>query len=558
MKLVIQLFIFLCTSVFFGAHAQNLDDHISSLVDSLDGVQISPIAKTKCKGCAHVIKVSSQVEFDAINDRITQAIEDGWKSITIKLRNGVYHFHDNHIHRKNEHTDVKILIQGKHAVLTSDNNYVSHLDSARPWRETERADDLIEVIDKKNKLCFLPFANTFTNKEKSSLTKVRITSWFYANTYDVKSIDSRGIYFVAPNLEYIEKYGKKTYNVNYDYIYANAIPRFRLYDKAKERYCGASRFIDLQGSSYSQFIVKGICFDGNKGDASLIYIGKVNADKILIEDCLFSNIRNLVAEISNSDNVVINRNQIKGTELSAINFSKGCKNARITDNVFEQCGQEFRQTFCVNCNEAEYYIAHNIFRDFGYAAIGVGVWHGRDKTLASKGIIEHNEIYFTPEYFANAWKHMLMDSGAIYVWTQNDNVVIRYNYIHDYTGAGDNRGIFCDDGANNLKIYRNVVTNIPNSYCIDSRASKDQKEGFSNNANNFMAQNVMDGCVRFQGYDGENRHVVKGANYVIKGEKAIENKTENLEVNVEDVEVQGGQEVQKLKEFKKFKIKIKN
>jgi hypothetical protein len=80
-----------------------------------------------------------------------------------------------------------------------------------------------------------------------------------------------------------------------------------------------------------------------------------------------------------------------------------------------------------------------------------------------------------------------------------------------------------------------VVLNIPNSYCIDSRWSKDQHEGITNNANNFMAGNVVDGRVRFQGYEGEDRHCVKGTNYVVKGEKRIENKFENLEKAQADV-----------------------
>ena len=73
-----------------------------------------------------------------------------------------------------------------------------------------------------------------------------------------------------------------------------------------------------------------------------------------------------------------------------------------------------------------------------------------------------------------------------------------------------------------------------------------------------MAYNVVDGRVRFQGYGEEERHCVKGANYIVKAEKLVDNKIENLETNVEDVVVQSVQEVQKFKEFKNFKVKIKN
>jgi len=196
-----------------------------------------------------------------------------------------------------------------------------------------------------------------------------------------------------------------------------------------------------------------------------------------------------------------------------------------------------KQTFCVNCGEAEYYIAYNTFVDFGYAAIGVGVWHGHIKNNLSRGIIEYNEMYYSPSYLANKGKYTLMDSGAIYTWTQNDDVIIRYNYIHDYEGMGDNRGIFCDDGANNLKIYGNVILKTPNCYSIDSRMAKDKREGFTNNANNFMANNVVDNGVRFQGHADVQRHVVKGANLVVKsGSKdAIKDIFDNLEHIEEDM-----------------------
>jgi hypothetical protein len=82
------------------------------------------------------------------------------------------------------------------------------------------------------------------------------------------------------------------------------------------------------------------------------------------------------------------------------------------------------------------------------------------------------------------------------------------------------------------------VINTPNSFSIDSRKSKDKIEGFSNNAFNFMAYNVMDNGIRFQGYEGEERHCCKGTNYVLKGDKTKESKYEGLEDNQPDIEVE--------------------
>lgn len=488
-------------------------------------------------GCPHVIRVRNQQEFDEINDALSKAINAGIDNIRIKISRGTYYFHEDHINRIGDNTNATIQIVGNNAILTSDNNYLSTKLFMRPWNETEFANGLIRVLDYDKKMCFIPFRNNIKESEKEYITKVRVTKWYDANTYHVVNIDTSGIYFIAPDLKYVNSFGRKEYNINYDYLYHNDIPRFRLYDKKKESVCDASRFINLLSSSYKKLTISGLAFVGNKSGNALISMRNVNAGQIMIEDCEFSNIQGQVINISNTDNICFFDNKVSNTESTALSFSNGSKNVQVRKNTFENCGVEFCQSFCISCVEAEYYISDNVFRDFGYSAIGVGVWYGGNKTHPSKGIIEHNEIYYTESYMAKIWKHTLMDSGAVYVFTQNDDVIIRYNYIHDYAGAADNRGIFCDDGASNLKIYGNVICNITNSYCIDSRFSKDQNPSFNNNSHNFLAYNIIDGKVRFMGYRGEERHNIKGSNIVIgeHGEQGIMNEFEDLEIVEGDI-----------------------
>lgn len=401
-------------------------------------------------------------------------------------------------------------------------------------------ENLIQVVDEKHNLCFIPYDNSILPTQYCNYTKVQVTQWFNCATYDVHHIDRKGIYFTAPKLAYTKFAGREGFNVNYDYLYQGSMPRFRLYDADKERHYSSSRFIALSGCEYRKFVESGLAFSGNKSSVGLITINFCSARQLLVSNNTFNDIHNPVLYVEGTDNVWFNKNKVSDITGTAVTFSRGCSNARVTQNLFEDCGLGLNQSFCVNCGESEYYIANNTFRDFGYGAIGVGIWYGHQKEKYSGGIIEHNEIYFTPTYFAEAWKHTLMDSGAIYTWTQNDNVIIRYNYIHDYTGAGDNRGIFCDDGASNLKIYGNVIVNIPNCYSIDSRAVKDFGKGYRNNENNFMAQNVVDGRVRFMGYEGEERHVVKSGNIRLKsaGDNSISDKYEDLELEVKDEEVE--------------------
>ncbi len=530
--------------------------------DSLDRIKAAAYKAVKPKGCAYTIAVGNQQQFDAMNEEISKAIKAGKKNIKVKIGKGVYQFRQEHILRKNEQAaGVSIIFIGDHAIITSDKDYASTSGKGNGWQEMRYADSIIQVVDEKKKLCMIPYANKMSESERKGMTKVQITQWFRAKTYTIERVDQKGIYFIAPELAWENGYGHKGYNVNFDYLYLGKIPRFRVYDASKEPKCTAARFLTMENCTYRNLTFKGIEFRSTNASNILLHFTNVEAKQIAISDCKFDYIRGSgIGFFKGTSDVVFDGNEVSNTGGDELFFTSNCQNTRITNNTFKKCGQLLGGYFCVRCYESEYYIANNTFVDFGYGAIGVGVWHGFEKKYYSGGIIEHNEIYFTPEYYANAWKYMLMDSGAMYTWTQNDNVIIRYNYIHDYTGAGDNRGIFCDDGANNLKIYRNVVVNTPNSYCIDSRVSKDQKEGFANNANNFMAENVIDGRVRFQGHADVQRHVVKGSNYVLKqddGKTAIQNKFENLEVMEEDVEVQQVEEAQKLKAFKKFKLMVK-
>ena len=104
----------------------------------------------------------------------------------------------------------------------------------------------------------------------------------------------------------------------------------------------------------------------------------------------------------------------------------------------------------------------------------------------------------------------LIDSGAIYVWTQNRGTVIRHNYIHDISGAHGNRGILCDDGGTNISIFDNLLLGIAhNSYCIDLRR-RYAVERKSNslirrvNVGNKCGGNIVDGRLRFHIRKGDS------------------------------------------------------
>ncbi len=520
------------------------EDNFAQQIDTFDRIQAQELLEIIADGVPYVIKVNNQSQFDIINNQITAAIEKGGKNIKVEINEGVYHFHENHIIRENEdRSDVSILIYGKEAIVSSDNGYGKRDYPLNSWGEFVSADTIIQIMDTVQKVCFIPYKNKIDRDKYPDFTQVKITQWYQTSIYSVSEINENGIYFTAPNLKYNTKLQRKGYTVNFDYLYKGRIPRFSLYDRTKEPACDASTFLNLKKCSYRSFSMEGLHFSGNKPGAALLATNEVKASKIQFSDCIFDNIRGDVASFSGTGNILFNNNKVKDIDGSGLSIRHNSHNVHIVHNIFENVGRNVDNTFCIRCNEAQYYIRDNIFRDFSYAAIGVGVWHGQKKDYSSTGIIEENEIYYSPKYIADNDKHTLMDSGAIYVFTQNDNVVIRYNFIHDIEGFGDNRGVFCDDGANNLKIYGNVILNIPNSYCIDSRFCKDQRLGIKNNSNNFMAYNLVDNKVRFMGYNDEERHCKKGSNLLLKEKRSVDldDKFENLYEMARDITLENAE-----------------
>lgn len=506
------------------------------IVDSLNLVQPQPLAILAAPTHSFVIKVKNQEQFDTLNEAIHNAILKGERNIKVVISKGCYRFKENHLHLNDIEYDGTITIEGKDVIVTSCDN-TRQLLSSQPWTSMEKAEELIKVVDVEKKLCFLPYHNNIDSLFRTNYTKIQITKSYKAPVYSVVDINNEGVYFIADDLKYNTNHRRKEYSFNSDYIINGSLPRFRLFDKTKYIDYHATCFLNVRNCNLEALTIKGISFIGNKEGYALFRTKDFKSRQFIIQQCCFEGIRSSVAVFDHTDNVVFDNNNVKNTDGDEIRFIKNSQNIRVTNNLFCNCGKAMNQSFCVICREASYYIANNVFRDFNYSAIGVGVWHGTPKEYPSQGIIEKNEIYYTQEYFNHKERNTLMDSGAIYAWTQNDNVIIRFNYIHDYEGCGNNRGIFCDDGANNLKMYCNLILNTPNSYSIDSRFCIDQHDGISNNTNNLIAYNIVENGILFKGYFMEDRICLKGTNYLLhkKEVEYLESDYSCLSTNDEDI-----------------------
>ena len=296
--------------------------------------------------------------------------------------------------------------------------------------------------------------------------------------------------------------------------------------------------------------IKGISFIGNstKGDlesspCSLIVLNNIQANGIKITKCSFIGQNSRVIAISKTDNVQIVGNYFAHNFRNGITSYNSCRRTIVEKNVFEYNGESLSYERCVSCSGSDYYIGNNSFTNYGYCAISVGLYYGATPENPPGGIVEKNTLNYTNDWMENLWQHSIMDSGAIYLWTQNDMAIIRNNSIINYGGVCFNNGIYCDDGAKGMEIYGNVVMNVVNGYSIHSRrvSSVDNQVGEAN-VNNKIYDNFIDGGFMFVGHEGKN-NCLKGRNFIVshKGVKQPENIVSNISDFTEDdyVETQG-------------------
>ena len=554
MKRILLVF-YLLIAPFIHINGQERNDRIHRIIDSLETYKPKRITSYKTKGNSFQITVRTQREFDAINERITSAINNGAKTININIVRGWYFFKEKHINRINEdRPDVSINIVGKDAIIIAagkeyknGDDYIgdfnpittfvdvnNELKTYSCWSDIHFADSLIQVIDVKEKLCRLPFKGIDDfDSDYCKDAYISLTQWYESITYRVKQVKDGWIYFYADNLKYSSEFPRKDYNVNYDYIYGEQNPRFRLcnisvkgvkldVDICRRKFlsdteilheCRASNFLNLYHVRYKSFSVSGLHFVGNKGGGDLIGLSGIDSEVFCISECRFEAINNAIVVMFNSKNCLFKDNIVRGSYTSGIIVKNGCENVQIINNRFEQCCWIMAFSFCAVCECKDFYIANNTFKDFSYGAILAGLMRGADKEYECSGIIESNEIFLTDQYFNNKEKYTIMDAGAIQLRTQSDYTIVRYNYIHDYTGMRSNRGIFCDEGAYNFSIYGNVILNTPNCYSIDSRRVNDMNENDSlNNTSNTIMYNIVDNYIRFAGRQDPNNNCSKGAN----------------------------------------------
>ena len=494
------------------------------------------------------IIITSQSDFDIVEKLINNALQAGEKNIEVVFGKGPFYFKSEHITLRGDScSDARITLRGNNTIIIPNGRYYRkgevyqgdfsvkniYVDSKwqdlNIWGQMYHSDRMVEVLDVNKKLCRVhsPEFNlpaTGVGPE----TYLQLTEWYLSGTYKVTKVEDQYVYFIADDLAPgLSAYGN--YNVNYDYTIVKVFPRFRvcnLNDETagvnvhkgqrvqKDFYeSDAYTFLKLYGAYYKSLDVAGFRFFGNAGGGMLLsLLGSGSSEGITVSNCEFRNIKSVAIYMMQTSGVSVTNNSFEDCYSDVILAIDKVKNTIVTDNYFRNVGKGLRSCFAIRCQSSNFYVARNTIVDFGLGGIGVG--KGASEGFeAGSGIVEENVLYYTDAHHNWSAANGLIDGGAIYLWTRNDGTTIRYNRIHNYTGAHSNRGIYCDDGAYNLSIYGNVISGVSNNNYIDSRLN--QINGFPTNTNNVVMYNIVEGRYKFEGDTKAGNGCVKGQNIVL-------------------------------------------
>ena len=462
-----------------------------------------------------VLHIDDQAAFDSLGTVIRSFMEGDAPELDIILGPGPFYYRDGHVRLDS------ISAPGKKVRLTGDRTrlypalvqapldpatcrYGAGGDGPEPLsevREMKKTRSLILVTDRKNNICRI---RTDAVQDTSLVRDgyIYLTQWFKGATYKITAVKGRHIYFKADDLRQV----RILYSVNLDWTFAMHYPRYSVLDGGRKTWTNAdaTTFLSLGGARFDGLSLSGLTFVGNRQEPGRSLIRVENGSAPLsLSECRFEHIHSDCITVDGSDDVVVDDCVFSGCSRGCVTVEPCSSRIGILRNRIDGSGAAGENSACISCYASGFQIRDNVISDYGYAAVRTGIHYSIEKKAPLYGVIAGNEIFQTSAYFASAPDRLLMDSGAIYLTTQIDSLRIEGNHIHDINGPVYNRGIFADDGASNLVIVGNTISNIRSYYAldIDPRSSwkmlhRRKRRVDVANENVVVRDNIVDGEVR--------------------------------------------------------------
>ncbi|MBR1490500.1 MAG: right-handed parallel beta-helix repeat-containing protein [Bacteroidales bacterium] len=422
-----------------------------------------------------ILSIKGQEDFDRLDERIDSVLAAGEREVDVQFASGFYFFREGHLTLSGIQTPgVSLRLSGDGAYL------VGSEDGKGPAFENGFVDlaerKALDVLAPVRKAGFWPVRVPFrkglyvlrckgeadVSEADAAGMKIILSQWFVGAVYEVVKISRGWLFFRRV------PYRTRIWS---ELRFGRCLPRYMLFSprKAGNAYaCASSNFLSVENSRLGSVVLDGLHFLGNGEGDRLIRFSQVEADSIVIRECLFEGLRSRGILVENTDYFSLRDNEFRDGALNQVYVEKTADDVRVEGNRFYRNGLLMTNDPVVNCKGSSFLVRGNYFEDFSYSAIGAGLHYTDSAGLVTSGIIEKNEICMSERY-RQAPMRSLIDGGAIYIWTQNKDLVIRENYIHDIAGPHGNRGIFGDDGVVNLKICDNTIFRVQGSYAIDVR-----------------------------------------------------------------------------------------
>ena len=475
-----------------------------------------------------VLSITGPQNFDRLDERIDSVLAAGEREVDVRFAPGIYFFREGHLTLSGIPAPGAVLRlggNGAYLVGASDgvdpafeNGFVD-LAGRKAWDALEPVRKAgfwpVRIPFRKGLYILRCKGEADVSEADATGMKIILSQWFVGAVYEVVKISRGWLFFRRV------PYRTRIWS---ELRFGRCLPRYMLFSprKARKAYaCAASNFLSVENSRVGGIVLDGLHFLGNGEGDRLIRFSGVEADSVVIRECSFDGIRSRGVLVENTDHFRLRDTEFRDGALNQVYVDKTSDDARIEGNRFYRNGLLMTNDPVLDCKGSGFRVRENYIEDFSYSAIGAGLHYTDTAGLVTSGVIEKNEICMSEPY-RQAPMRSLIDGGAIYVWTQNKDLVIRENYIHDIAGPHGNRGIFGDDGVVNLKICDNTVLRVRGSYAIDVR--KAHRVGRRKNS---AIRRVNEGIViRGNTYDGRVRlHVRRDDpdSYIGENERRNEN-----------------------------------
>ena len=475
---------------------------------------------------AQAIRVSSQGDFDRLDERIDSVLAKGDREVDVHFVPGTYFFREGHMSLSGIQAPETVLrLNGNGAVLVGGDDDGSYrfekgyvdlsaqcpVDVRQPVRRAKGWP--VKCLFRKG-VYKIRCDEEDLSRERAEGVKVILSQWYVGAVYPVVEIRCGFLYFRRDPVYHSRMWSELRFG--------RCLPRYILCTPPRRQdlhACSASGFLSMDSCRFASILVEGLTFLGNGEGRPLLSIRDVQADSISIRNCRFEGIRSQVVSVEKTNHFYLKDNRFNQCYLGAVFFAPDTEDVIISDNQFVDNGLRMTSIPVVDCKGRSFRVSRNFIEDYAHSAIGVGVHFMDAVGLVTSGVVEGNEICMS-ERFRNQVPRELIDGGAIYIWTQNKDVSIRNNFIHDLDGPHGNRGIFADDGTVGVEIAGNLLLSVHGGRCIDLRkAHRVERKRISFirrvNVRNRMDRNVLDGRCRFYTRKGDSDSYV-GRNLVLK------------------------------------------